>query len=202
MHAEHDVTLLAASAVIGAGPFLALAMGRWRGWVFLGGGEPTVTLSTALLPALAMLSAAAGAIHLSVMTAHMLGSPVLGMLFAAAAWSQLGLAALLLRSPSRAVLLVGLAVNAAIVAGWLWSRTLGLPFGLATGPEAVGSVDLLATLYEVALVVGLGALGIGAPIVRRQAEAASSSLALILIAISVVTLTTSALAQVPVPHAH
>jgi hypothetical protein len=63
--------------------------------------------------------------------------------------------AVLARGASRRALRVAAIVNAAIVALWVLSRTSGLPIGPEPGsPEAAGALDLLATLYEVALVIG------------------------------------------------
>jgi hypothetical protein len=66
----------------------------------------------------------------------------------------------LLRRPSRPFLLLGVAGNLAIVILWLVTRTTGVPL---LGPHAgqveeVGALDLICTLAEVCVVLGLGAL--------------------------------------------
>jgi hypothetical protein len=61
--------------------------------------------------------------------------------------------------PDRDVLLVGAVVNLGVAAAWVLSRTVGMPIGPeAWTPEAVGVVDVVATLFEVAIVVGSVAL--------------------------------------------
>jgi FtsP/CotA-like multicopper oxidase with cupredoxin domain len=66
----------------------------------------------------------------------------------------------LLRWPRRPVLLAGIVGNLAIIALYLVTRTVGVPFfGPHAGEvEEVGVIDLVATLAEVALVVALAAL--------------------------------------------
>jgi hypothetical protein len=54
-------------------------------------------------------------------------------------------------------------VNVPIVLLWVWSRTLGLPFGPEAGEaEAIGIADALCTLTEIVIVGGALALYRGA----------------------------------------
>lgn len=103
-----------------------------------------------VLPAAALASLAAAWTHALVTAPHLAQSPVVGAFFAATALAQTAWAALVLTRPSSRLLLLGAAGNAAVVALWLASRTTGLPL---LGVEPVGAADLLATAYELAVVV-------------------------------------------------
>src|SRR5947207_15838205 len=83
---------------------------------------------------LATLSAGAGAIHLAMVPSHWGESVAEGVGFAVSGWLQLGFAALVLTRPSRVLLWLGAALNAAAIAAWIVSRTAGLPFGAPSGP--------------------------------------------------------------------
>ncbi|MFI6902570.1 hypothetical protein ACIBKY_15035 [Nonomuraea sp. NPDC050394] len=102
---------------------------------------------------LAVLSAGAGAVHFAAMGEHFAMDWRHGAFFAVAGWAQVLWAAVVLRRPARPVLLAGIVGNAAIVALWGVSRTLGVPFGPGAGrPEPVGAPDVLATALEIVLV--------------------------------------------------
>ena len=103
----------------------------------------------------AALSLLAALTHLWVMPEHFEEWWGYGTFFIVAAIAQL-----LLRWPSRTVLLLGIGGNSAIVLLYLLTRVVGIPL---FGPEAweiegVGIIDLCATMSEVAIVVALGAL--------------------------------------------
>ena len=71
-----------------------------------------------------------------------------------------------LLQPSRQLVWLGIGVNVATLFVWIWSRTAGLPFGPEPGiVESVGPRDLLASVFELALVAGL--LATLAPVGRR-----------------------------------
>jgi hypothetical protein len=77
-------------------------------------------------------------------------TPLVAMLAA----FQLGWAALAVLRPSRGALIWGAAVNAAIVALWVTSRTVGVPIGPQPWvPEPVGAVDVIAVLAESVIVL-------------------------------------------------
>jgi hypothetical protein len=140
--------------------------------------------------------AGAAALHLVAAGSHA-GSTVDVTVFTLTAWSQLALAAWLVLRPSRAVLAVAAVASAAVVAGWVASRTNGLPWGVHRGnPEAVGGADLLATSLQ-AIVVLLAVLPgtIAVPARWRRALALAAVLA-------VGGLATAATAAVPAPHSH
>jgi len=113
-----------------------------------------------VLYAAAALSLLAALIHLWVMPEHFEEWWGYGAFFLAAAAAQIGYAPILLRWPSRPILLAGVAGNLAIVILWLVTRTAGIPlFGPHAGEvEAAGGLDLTCTLAEAGIVAGLGAL--------------------------------------------
>jgi hypothetical protein len=113
-----------------------------------------------VLPAVAALSLIAGLIHLWVMPEHFEEWWGYGAFFLVAAVAQVIYVPLLLRWPNRAVLLLGIVGNSAIVLLYLLTRVVGVPL---FGPEAwevegVGIIDVCATTSEAAIVVSLGAL--------------------------------------------
>src|SRR3712207_1870359 len=94
----HDLLLYTAAGVIVAGPVLALAMDRWRAWIFLGARASVVPAERALRPALASLSSGAAAIHLAVVPEHYQAGPLAGLMLVAAACFQFVWAASVVRS--------------------------------------------------------------------------------------------------------
>jgi hypothetical protein len=111
------------------------------------------------LYAAASLSLVAALIHLWVMPEHFEEWWGYGAFFLTAAAAQLAYVPLLLRWPSRTVLLAGIAGNMAIVVLYLLTRTVGIPL---LGPEAgkvegAGFVDVGATTSEVGIALALGA---------------------------------------------
>src|SRR5262249_36761970 len=78
---------------------------------------------------LAVLSGAAGVIHLGMVPSHWSSSAVEGIGFALTGWAQVVIAVMLLVSPSRALLRVTMLVNVFAIGAWVISRTSGLPFG-------------------------------------------------------------------------
>ena len=104
---------------------------------------------------LATASIAAGLIHASVLPHHLEESIVLGVAFVVTALFQIGWAASVSVRLDRRLLDVGAAVNGAVVAAWITSRTVGVPFGPhAWLAEPIGAVDATATLLELLIVIG------------------------------------------------
>ena len=109
--------------------------------------------------AAAALSALAGFIHILVAPDHFeewIGYGVFFVMASACQW-LFALIVLAYTPPQRELLWTGLLGNAAIIALWAVTRTLGLPF---FGPEAgevepVGLVDSVSKLVEVALMTCL-----------------------------------------------
>jgi hypothetical protein len=106
---------------------------------------------------LALASAAAGVIHLASAGEHFDVSWAHGTFFALVGWLQLATAALLVLRPGRRAVLAAAALSAGVIAVWLVSRTVGVPFGPDAGEaEAVALADAVATACQaVVLVVGL-----------------------------------------------
>ena len=111
----------------------------------------------------ALASAGAALIHVVAARSHAASSTAAFLFFAAVAMFQSGWAAAVWVRTSRALWNAGLAVDAGIVAVWLVSRMYRMPGH--GGPEAVGVLDLTATVLE-AFVVGVA-------LARRRDEAAS-----------------------------
>jgi hypothetical protein len=108
-----------------------------------------------VLAALASLSAAAAAIHFAVVFEHFADDTLYGVFFLVLSWAQLIWPALLLWRPSRLWLWLGMAGNAAVLAVYIASRTVGLPFGPdLRHPESVGALDVMSCVLEFALVIG------------------------------------------------
>ena len=103
-------------------------------------------------------SATAGLVHIAAVRGHD-GQQVLVWMFALCAIAQLGWAALVVRRPSRSVLVGGLVLNGGALLFWAASRTVGIPFiDALAGAEAVGEQDLGAALFAAASVAGTACL--------------------------------------------
>lgn len=121
------------------------------------------------VPLALVSSAAAAGIHAAVGPSHFEEGLLIGWFFVLGALAQLGWAAALLLAPSRGLLLAGALGNLAIVTLWIFTRTLGLPFGLLTESEAVGPWDLAATGWELVTVgICLGLLLRGGALVSDR----------------------------------
>jgi hypothetical protein len=108
-----------------------------------------------LVVELALASLGASATHVIAGPAHFHEATAFGLFFLAAAAFQAVWALALIRRASRVLLIVGAAGNAGLLAVWLVTRTIGLPIGPRIWrPEAIGPPDALASLLEVAVVVG------------------------------------------------
>ena len=105
----------------------------------------------------AIASAGAGLIHFAVMPAHWLAWIPSGLFFAAVAVFQLMWAFLAWTRPRPLLLASGIAANAAAVALWVASRSVGLPFGPHAGtPEGVDGSSICALLLECYVIMGAG----------------------------------------------
>jgi hypothetical protein len=123
-----------------------------------------------LLLTLALGSAGAATIHAVVCPEHFREYVAFGAFFAVAAALQGAWAIVALLRPTRALLVVGAAGNAAVILVWAVSRTAGLPIGPEVWqPEAISVLDVIATLLEVGLVLGASFL-----LTRREATAPRS----------------------------
>ncbi len=117
--------------------------------------------SKTFLYAAAVFSLLAALIHLWVMPEHFEEWWGYGTFFLALALAQGLYGAALLRRPRRPLLLLlGVGGNLSVVALYLLTRTVGIPFfGPHAGEaEGVGVADLSATAAELALAVALGSV--------------------------------------------
>jgi hypothetical protein len=104
--------------------------------------------------ALAVLSFASAAIHASVTSEHFHEALIYGAFFLVASAAQAAWAVLIVRRANRTLLIVGAAGNAAVIALWTLTRTVGLPIGPEPWhPESVGAADLASTFFELVLVL-------------------------------------------------
>jgi len=120
-------------------------------------GQPPVGGRGTAVLCLALLSAAAGAIHVAFAPTHMEESWTHGTAFVTVGLFQIGWALAVVLRRSRATVSIA-ALNIGIVAVWVVSRTLGVPFSDAQGAEAVGFADVTATVFEVVIAAGALAL--------------------------------------------
>ncbi len=121
---------------------------------------------------LASFSFVAGIIHLVASADHFDHIWWYGAFFALLAAFQFGWGFRVFARPSPGLLLLGAAVSAGVIAIWIVSRTVGLPFGPeAWDPEAVSAIDVGATIDEIAIV------GLVAASLRRAAPPAFGSAA-------------------------
>jgi hypothetical protein len=152
----------------------------------------TVTVGSYLRWVLAALSLGAAGIHFAMISPHFDEYWVEGVFFTALAWFQVAWALGVVLRPSRPLLWVGAAVSAATVGVWAVSRTWGVPIGPHSGvPEAASFVDVLATAFEGALLLGALGLLLRPALNRRRAPRAGVLFAGIA-GLAVIALTTMA----------
>ncbi|HYK31512.1 MAG TPA: hypothetical protein VEV63_06095 [Streptosporangiaceae bacterium] len=121
--------------------------------------EPAATIRPYLLGGLAALSVGAAAIHFAVVFEHFAEYALYGVFFLVISWAQMIWPAVLLWRPSRPWMWLGIAGNAIVIAVYVASRTVGLPFGPDLHhTESVGALDVVSCLLEFALIVGCAAL--------------------------------------------
>jgi hypothetical protein len=119
------------------------------------GVRPDANAIVSIVPALAVASIAAAAIHFVVMGEHFEEYFAFGVFFAIVAWVQALWGMSVAAVPSRGVLITGALLNAIVIAVWTISRTAGIPFGPEAGtPEPISSLDALSTGLEAGIVIG------------------------------------------------
>jgi hypothetical protein len=122
----------------------------------IGVHNPHVMATRMDLFALATLSLGAAAIHFSVIGEHFAEYFLFGVFFSIIGWFEALWAVAFVFRPTQRLAGAGLAVNAATVMIWAWAHLVGLPFGPDPGQvEPTTITDLMATLFEIVLVVGL-----------------------------------------------
>ncbi|HEX3433003.1 MAG TPA: hypothetical protein VHT25_02975 [Solirubrobacteraceae bacterium] len=116
---------------------------------------PYTTTETVLVLAAALVFVG-GLIHVGAAVDHFAEFPLYTLVFCSLAAAQFAWAALLLRKPSRRVMLLGCGFELAIVALWVVSRTAGVPIApTAWVPEEIGSADLVETIGECVAVIAV-----------------------------------------------
>lgn len=147
-HGAHTVLVgvpALAFAVLGLGADIR----RWwqRAGFRLAAQVPPVMLRAAVL------SAAAGLIHLAVFPHHLRAGLVYGLFFAISAGCQFAWSGLVVWRHAQWAAPIGLLGNAAIILLWAVTRTIGIPLGPDTGlVEPVGVLDLLCAACEIGVV--------------------------------------------------
>jgi hypothetical protein len=151
-----------------------------------------------LVMGVALLSTGAAVIHFAVIAQHFDEWWLAGTFFLGVALFQLAWAVAVVLWPSGRLYLAGAVVNGLVVLTWIVSRTTGVPVGPEAGePEAVGLPDVLATAYEVLLVVAALALLARGSALRRSLRPRAAAIGTWVAAAVVVSLTALALAGLP-----
>lgn len=121
-----------------------------------GGPDQTVAISATLAAVAATLSIGSAAIHLAVIKEHLASDLGFGLFFIALAWFQLVWAQVYLLRPTALMARTAAVVNLVVIGVWVISRTTGLPFGPTPWvPEGIGTLDVFASAFELALVAVL-----------------------------------------------
>ena len=192
----HPVPLAAiARRPPGAGPVgpESIGAGASRGADEAGGQSPSVGRSLSLV--ITALSVGAAVIHLAAAPSHFseIGDLAAGFLISAAfqaLWIRWWLA-----DPTTRTVAIGIVGNLAIVAAWVFTRTIGLPVGeFAGSAEPIGYPDAVSVVFELLLVVGLviHRLGIDSALSRRRPTRDIASIAVVPIIGLVLVLTSLA----------
>jgi hypothetical protein len=147
----HDTLAATVAAVVAAGAALAIVPLAVRA----AHGLPRSGSTDGLVFVVALLSAAAAAIHFAVVKMHFDDYALFGVFFVGAATAQLLWAVWLLLRPSRPLLVLGALGNGLIVALWAVDRIWGLPLGPERWePEPIGFGDTATSAFEALLVLG------------------------------------------------
>jgi len=117
------------------------------------------TVRPYLLGGLAALSVGGAAAHFVVVFEHFAQYTLYGVFFLVISWAQVIWPAVLLWRASRLWLWLGIAGNTVVIAVYVASRTVGLPFGPDLHHvEPVGALDVMSCVMESALIAGCAAL--------------------------------------------
>jgi hypothetical protein len=153
-----------------------------------GAGEqkPTYTARETALLLLGAVAFTGGLIHVGAAVDHYQEYHLYTVVFGSLAAVQFGWATLLVRGPSRRVLLLGCAFNLGVVCLWTASRTVGVPLApQAWVPEAVGVPDLVETVGE--LVAAIGACWLAMPSRPIRVKRASECISVVSIVVLLLT---------------
>jgi signal transduction histidine kinase len=139
--------------------------------------EPDGALDVSLDWRLLLMACSVGAalVHADVIDSHFQVSALYGWFFVVSAVTQLAWGLLAVWRLDRALLVWGAVGNGLIVLLWVVTRTVGLPIGPEPWqPETTGALDVLATVLELALVVGAVASLTGTTGVRGSRQKMNS----------------------------
>ena len=151
------------------------------------------TVRPYLLSGLAALSIGAAAIHFAVVFEHFAEYTLYGVFFLVISWAQVIWPAVLLWRPSRLWLWLGIAGNTVVIAVYVASRTVGLPFGPDLhNAESVGALDVVSCVLEFGVIVVCAALLwrpsiADRPVARRGALASAAALVVVPVAVIAAT---------------
>jgi len=151
------------------------------------------TVRPYVLGGLAALSVGAAAIHFAVVFEHFAQYALYGVFFLVISWAQMIWPAVLLWRTSRLWLRLGVAGNAIVIAVYVASRTVGLPFGPDLHhAEPAGALDVLSGVLEFALIAGSAALLwrpslADRPVARRSGVARAATLVAVPVAVVAAT---------------
>jgi hypothetical protein len=132
--------------------------------------RPPYTATETVLVLTAGLAFIGGLIHIGAGIDHWEEFHLYTLAFSLIAAVQITWAVLLLRRPSRGVLLAGALFQLGVVALWALSRTTGVPIAPQPWvPEEIGVADVVATIGEIVTIAAAVAIlsGEGHPLVRR-----------------------------------
>jgi hypothetical protein len=121
--------------------------------------SPVYTTTETVLLLVAAVAFIDGLIHIGAAVDHFSEFPIYTLVFAVLASVQIAWAAMIVRRPSRLVLLSGCAFTVGVIGLWVVSRTVGVPIApQAWVPEEVGVADLVETVGEIATVIAVFSL--------------------------------------------
>jgi hypothetical protein len=164
------------------------------------GSANSFPLSTPARGLLAVLSIAAGTIHLAMVTPHAAEWMPEGIAFALVGWFALAFAVAICVKPSRKWLEIGIAANIVFIAAWAVTRYVGMPFGPGSGStEAASLVDLTCVGLEAAIVLA-SVVFLKNPRLGEKFDSGALVMASV-VPLAVIALTTTVLA-VPSGHSH
>jgi hypothetical protein len=114
------------------------------------------TKSETVLVLVAAVTFIGGLIHVGAGVDHFGEFPLYTLVFCLLAAGQMTWAAMLLRHPSRRVMLLGCSFQLGIVALWALSRMVGVPIAPRPWvPEEIGVADVVETIGEIASVIAV-----------------------------------------------
>lgn len=158
------------------------------------GGAEHVDVTMARVAAL--FSLGCGIIHGAVTQLHFDEYTPFGWFFLLVTVFQLAWGLLILFRPASRWLVLGAVVSLAVATVWLWSRTVGIPFGPHAGEaEAVGVRDGFSTVFEVAMVAVLALV-----LSRRGRTIVPARRAAVVLAVATAAITGATAAAIAMPE--